>query len=131
MLAGIQESGNVSRQISSLQELNMVLSMGSGNIRVGEVAPILVKLLNSSQNLELVRIEVMQYKKEREKNTILLQLRAWIASFVKVLLSCRALNTIIDINPRACDLILPAVATLCERLLKPDDIDVTEQCMKW
>ena len=49
----------------------------------------------------------------------------------QALLSCRALNTIIDINPRACELILPAVPTLCSRLANLDDIDVAEQCAKW
>lgn len=50
-----------------------------------------------------------------------------------VLLACRALNTIIDIDPRTVSFIADsgAVPVLCAQLRVMTDADVAEQCLKW
>lgn len=55
MFAGIQDPTNEGRQIASLHDLNMFLSMGNGHVKIGEITPVLVKLFNSSSNPEVVR----------------------------------------------------------------------------
>ena len=54
MLASIQDHSNEDRQITSLNELNMILSMGNGHVKIGEATPIVVKVLMGTRNLELV-----------------------------------------------------------------------------
>jgi hypothetical protein len=122
MLAGLQDTDDEGRQLSSLQELNVLLTMGSGHFKVGEIIPILVKLFRTSRNAEIVspmhrfgswELGVSQARDEQ------------------VLLICRALNTIIDIHPRAGRSHARAIPSMCERLVNMQDIDVAEQCMKW
>ncbi|CAN0311164.1 unnamed protein product [Ascophyllum nodosum] len=104
LLLFLQACPRVNQQIDVLRELNSALTAASGHpsqIRVGGVIQALVPLLPGTNN------EV-------------------------VLLAIRALITCIDITPRTATSLVEsgAVAPMCGRLLKIQDMDVAEACLK-
>ncbi|CAM9135577.1 unnamed protein product [Chrysoparadoxa australica] len=103
-LEGLEDCNDTDQQIAALQQLNMTLTMVSGH-------PSQIRLSSAI--------------------SVLVSLLSSPSSEV-TLLSVRALNTIIDIAPRAADAIQAegALPMLCGHLLNITDIDVAEQCIK-
>lgn len=129
-LAAILDATDVGRQIAALEEVNSALytQHGHGGLKLGEVIPVLVKAFSTTHSLEVVSAA----SQHRGESTDHRQVDpGTCCPGPQVLLACRGLNTAIDINPRACDLILPVVPTLCEKLADMHDIDIAEQCVKW
>ena len=105
VMEGLTSFEDQGRLLMCMHELNHELLRGGDHIRLSQVLPAVLKVLQvcSSANSEIA------------------------------VLAVRALNTIIDLEPRVTSSIAsgPTLRILCERLVDLTDMDVAEQCIKW
>ena len=92
-----------STQLMCLQELNHVLTMNTGDMRVSPVIPLLSRLLlRVEHNMEII------------------------------LQTLRAINNVIDIDASMCSMLVSegVLLAVVERIAIIDG-DISEQCLKW
>jgi len=103
VMQGLTDFKDRGNVLMCMHELNHELLRGGDHVRISIVLPLVTRVMLSCQENQDISI-----------------------------LAVRALNTIIDLEPRVTGSISPEVLEfLCHKLTDLTDMDMAEQCIKW